>query len=411
MTEGKNAVRSFEFSPDGSHIAFIAPEPNSEEGEKKEKEKDDARVVDKDDRRPQLWVVDMETADVRQLTKETWRISELAWMPSGDRLAVSATDHPQQELETYRIYTVQISDGIMKEAANPPGPFGNLKVSPDGKWMAYVGSRVDGPTPHDLFLQPISEGEPTNMTADSIDRPVLSYAWQKDGTLLVLAQTGFTNTFFAVDENGGATEQPGFDVHPASYAVGSDVLAFIGETTTQPQEIWISSGSDRAEAVTRLMEKRAQIAAIAPEIVRYSSFDGTEVEGALLKPPGYREGTRAPLVVLVHGGPAGQWMDRFDTVGQLLAANGFAVFSPNIRGSTGYGHQFLVMNRRDWGGGDFKDVMAGVDHLIEQGIADPNRLGIGGWSYGGYMAAWAVTQTDRFHASVSGAPMTDLASE
>jgi dipeptidyl aminopeptidase/acylaminoacyl peptidase len=104
-------------------------------------------------------------------------------------------------------------------------------------------------------------------------------------------------------------------------------------------------------------------------------------------------------------------MDRFDTVGQLLAANGFAVFQPNIRGSTGYGHDFLVMNREDWGGGDYKDVIAGVDYLIEQGITDADRLGIGGWSYGGYMAAWAVTQTDRFHASVSGAPMTDLASE
>jgi dipeptidyl aminopeptidase/acylaminoacyl peptidase len=113
----------------------------------------------------------------------------------------------------------------------------------------------------------------------------------------------------------------------------------------------------------------------------------------------------------VHGGPTGRWSDSFEPWGQLLAARGYAVLYPNVRGSTGYGHRFVEMNRADWGGGDFKDVMAGVDWAIAQGIADPNRLGIGGWSYGGYMAAWAVTQTNRFKAAVSGAPVIDMASE
>jgi len=116
-------------------------------------------------------------------------------------------------------------------------------------------------------------------------------------------------------------------------------------------------------------------------------------------------------VVLVHGGPTGRWSDTFEPWGQLLAARGYAVLYPNVRGSTGYGHRFLELNRGDWGGGDFTDVMAGVDWLIARGIADPDRLGIGGWSYGGYMAAWAVTQTVRFKAAVAGAPVIDLASE
>ena len=120
---------------------------------------------------------------------------------------------------------------------------------------------------------------------------------------------------------------------------------------------------------------------------------------------------KLPAVILVHGGPTGAWTDRFDAWGQLLAAHGFVVLSPNVRGSTGYGYDFMAINRYDWGGGDFKDVLAGVDWLIKKGIADPDRLGIGGWSYGGYMAAWAVTQTTLFKASVSGAPMTDLAFE
>ena len=113
----------------------------------------------------------------------------------------------------------------------------------------------------------------------------------------------------------------------------------------------------------------------------------------------------------IHGGPAGRWQDSLDQWGQMLASRGYAVFAPNIRGSSGYGQNFLGANKADWGGGDFKDAMAGVDYLIQKGIADPDRLGIGGWSYGGYMSMWAVTQTNRFKASVAGAGLSDLASE
>ena len=131
----------------------------------------------------------------------------------------------------------------------------------------------------------------------------------------------------------------------------------------------------------------------------------------MYRPKGLAEGKRAPLFVHVHGGPTGAFGDSFDAWAQLLAARGYAVFCPNIRGSTGYGWSFLVKNRADWGGGDFKDAMAGVDHLIQRGIADADRLAIGGWSYGGYMSAWAITQTPRFQAAVVGACMSDLASE
>jgi dipeptidyl aminopeptidase/acylaminoacyl peptidase len=148
-----------------------------------------------------------------------------------------------------------------------------------------------------------------------------------------------------------------------------------------------------------------------PEPVRYRSFNVVEVDAVLLKPRGYRDGARYPLIILVHGGPTGRWSDAFEPWGQLLASRGYAVLYPNIRGSVGYGSDFVEMNRADWGGGDFKDVMAGVDAMIERGIADPARLGIGGWSYGGYMSEWAITQTTRFKAAVAGAGLSDLASE
>jgi dipeptidyl aminopeptidase/acylaminoacyl peptidase len=150
---------------------------------------------------------------------------------------------------------------------------------------------------------------------------------------------------------------------------------------------------------------------IKPEFFKYKSFDGLEIEAALLKPANYDGKSKLPLITLIHGGPTGAWEDTIDTWGQLLAARGYAVFYPNIRGSVGYGQKFIEMNRGDWGGKDFKDVMAGVDDLIAKGLADPEKLGIGGWSYGGYMSEWAITQTTRFKAAISGAGLSNLISE
>jgi dipeptidyl aminopeptidase/acylaminoacyl peptidase len=135
-----------------------------------------------------------------------------------------------------------------------------------------------------------------------------------------------------------------------------------------------------------------------------------EIEAALLKPPASST-TKHPLVALIHGGPTGAWESSIDSWGQLLASRGYAVFYPNIRGSIGYGQKFIESNRADWGGADFKDVMTGIDDALAKGVGDPNRLGIGGWSYGGYMAEWAITQTNRFKAAVSGAGMANLISE
>ena len=210
----------------------------------------------------------------------------------------------------------------------------------------------------------------------------------------------------------------GVDVNPSLFArSASGTFAYVGETATMAPELWIKPANGPPRAITTFNEKWASIPIVAPEFVKYTSADGVEIEAALLKPSstGHQPSANSPqpwpAVVLVHGGPTGRWSDSFEPWGQLLVARGYAVLYPNVRGSTGYGQRFVEMNRADWGGGDFKDVMAGVDWLIARGIADPNRLGIGGWSYGGYMAAWAVTQTTRFKAAVSGAPVIDMASE
>lgn len=411
LTEGKSGIRSFAWSPDGTQIAFFAQEPKSEDEIAEEEARGDTRVVDEDEL-AQLWVVDVETREVRQLTVGDRRISEYAWVPPGDRILLSATDDPQRELDTNSLYLLDVSSGTSEFLADPPRPFGGLDVSPDGSVVAFVGTRIDGPTGHDLWLQDLSGGTARNLTAISLDRPIRGYDWLDDYTLATTAVTGFTSGIYTIDADGGAEPGPTFEVAPfGSFAATSELFAFVGETTSRAPELWISRQGEPAQQVTHFNESWDESLTVPVETFQYGSLDGTTIEGGLLIPREHEEGERLPLVVLVHGGPTGRWSKTFNSWGQLLVARGYAVFYPNIRGSTGYGHDFMAMNRHDWGGGDFEDVMAGVDHLIEEGIADPDRLGIGGWSYGGYMAAWAVTQTNRFKASVSGAPMTDLASE
>lgn len=409
LTRGKRAVQGFEWSPDGQRIALLGADPKSDADQKREDDKDDAHPADRDQDRSHLWLADVATGALKPLLGSPWSISEAQWLPGGDGLVAVATDHPESDRETNRIFVITASDGTMRPVVAPSGPFNRVQVSPDGKHVAFVGARVDGPLAHDLYLVSTDGGTPRNLTGASIDRPVAAYAWRPDGTLLVAATDGFYTTLWTVDTAGKGTRLALPQMKVGDLAVSSaGTVAFVGESATRPPEIWIWDGTTGPRRVSTFNDSFEHLALIKPTLVNYRSFDGREIEAAILAPAG---GTRLPTIVDVHGGPTGSWGDQLDSWGQLLAAAGYAVFYPNIRGSTGYGHDFVVSNRGDWGGGDFKDIMAGVDYLIRRGIADPDRLGIAGWSYGGYMAEWAITQTTRFKAAVSGAGLSDLASE
>jgi dipeptidyl aminopeptidase/acylaminoacyl peptidase len=420
LIDRKERVEMFRWSPDGRQIALLMNESKPEVLEQRERNRDDARVVDKDERRARVWTIDVETRALRQVTAGPWQMRQIEWLPDGRRLVAAATDHPETDRWIDGIYTIDLEHeggGRFERIAAPQGPFGNIVVSPDGRRLAYIGARVDGPLPHDLYLMPLADGRPQNVTAAAVDRPIGQPKWIDNETLAIHVQRGFTSALATIGRDAKPHGIDGLGVNPIAYARSKDgTLAFVGDSTTKAPELFVKPPSGPARAVSTFNERWDAVPLVAPEFIKYKSDDGVEIEAALLKPqpsalsaePSSR---RRPLIVLVHGGPTGRWSDSFEPWGQLLAARGYLVLYPNVRGSTGYGQKFVEMNRGDWGGGDFKDVMAGVDALIARGVADPNRLGIGGWSYGGYMAAWAVTQTTRFRASVSGAPVIDLASE
>ena len=173
--------------------------------------------------------------------------------------------------------------------------------------------------------------------------------------------------------------------------------------------MWVAPLNKIGEAkkITWVNPEIKDFAIADTSIIKWKGPDNVDIEGLLVKPVGYEEGKRYPLVLEIHGGPYARFSATFRTSAQIFAANGYAVLSPNPRGSTGYGYKFSVANLGDWGGKDFKDIMAGVDAVVAKGIADPDKLVVMGGSYGGFMTFWTITQTDRFKAAIGHAGISD----
>jgi dipeptidyl aminopeptidase/acylaminoacyl peptidase len=405
LTSGKNAVNQFKWSRDGKTIAFLAQEPRSPEEEKKQRDGDDARVVG-EPRPSHIWTVDVGTKKVQRVTTGAMAVREFEWLPDGKHFLTVATDQPESDLRNLeRIFSVSIDDGKFTELLWPKSPFRGLQLSPDGASVAFVMSPADGPQAQDLFIASSDLRNPKNVTA-SKDRPVGNFQWLNNSEVAVLFAAGFHSELQPV---GGRERKLVNDdsLDVSQFAISPQgAVVYVAESASVLPELWADG-----KPVSHFNDGFANITLRKAEIFSYKSFDGTPIEAALFRGAGTRDGEPAPTIAMIHGGPAGAWRNRFDGLTQLLVTRGYTVIQPNIRGSVGYGQKFLASNKGDWGFGDYKDVMAGVDELIRRKIADPNRLGIGGWSYGGYMAEWAITQTDRFKVAICGAGMADLATE
>ncbi|MBY0521897.1 MAG: S9 family peptidase [Gemmataceae bacterium] len=434
LTTSKSGVTSLRWSPDGKMLAFTAMDEQTPDEEKAAKGKNDVRVVDENIKMSRLFVVGVDKdAPPKQLTKGAFSVGSISgvdrrggydWSPNSQTLVFSHTRTPSpDDWPTADLSLVDVSTGTVKPLVQTKAAEFTPLFSPDGQSIAYVAS--DNPptwaSDATVHVIPAAGGSPRRLaeTFDRFGRYSDLIGWSADGKRLFFTEARDTVLRLNALPLNGAPEEiskadgifngVSLNISRTTFGFGWETLNTAPEAAVSPVERF------EAKVVSRANAGLPKVQVPHTEVVHWKSPDGTPVEGLLTYPVGHEKGKRYPTLLVIHGGPMGVFTQSYIAAPGLypvatFAARGYAVLRPNPRGSSGYGKKFRYANYGDWGGGDYKDVMAGVDHLVERGIADPDRLGVMGWSYGGFMTSWTITQTKRFKAASVGAGVTNLMS-
>jgi dipeptidyl aminopeptidase/acylaminoacyl peptidase len=427
LTDVKTGVSSFAWSPDGRSIAFRMADAKTEAEEKNDKARNDFRWVDENIKFSRLYVVPLEKSangkrEPRKLTTENYNVDSFDWSADGSRIAFGHTKSPvANDWTTSDVSIVEVVSGKVATLANTPAAENSPVYSPDGKSIAVLVS--DNPPrwaqSGNIQIYPASGGAPKSLALSYDAQPGIA-GWSADSKRIYFAEPKGTGTqLYVVDLAANRIEEiksttavyGGMNLNRSASTFG-----FVRQTSETPGDVFVASATDFAPVqVTRVNGDLKLPAVGRTEVITWKSKDGKPIEGLLTYPVGYQAGQRVPLILNIHGGPAGVFQQTF--LGgrgayplATFSSRGYAILRPNPRGSSGYGTDFRRANIKDWGMGDYQDLMTGVDFVVQLGVADPNRLGVMGWSYGGFMTSWIVTQTKRFKAASAGAPVTNLMS-
>ncbi|MFN8497273.1 MAG: S9 family peptidase [Anaerolineae bacterium] len=423
VTDTRAEIKGPIWLPDG-RLAALAAEPLPEDVEKRRQEGEDAYVADDNFQWTRLYMVDLTSGALTPVSPPGMQVYEAVPAPDSGRWALVVSDDPRRDA-WYRNRLVRL-DGpegepvtLYETSALPQGVSAAPAWSPDGRTVAFIAGAWsdEGAVAGDVWLVE-SDGAAACCLTPGIAASFGSVKWLADGRLLaagirdgegMLATIGRDGTVTTLWQDLAALDAP-FQAR-VSLAADGRTFAVIREDPQHSRNVWLGAVDGEWRQLTHLQPEMEAFDIGRVENIHWTAPDGLRVQGLLLTPAG-QNGERVPLVVYVHGGPTGAWLPTFlgsaMVTGQLLAALGFAVLMPNPRGSVGMGRAYAEANHQDLGGGDLQDILAGVDHVIEMGVADPQRLGITGWSYGGYMTAWAITQTTRFKAAVVGAGIVNF---
>src|SRR6266700_5879892 len=438
LTDIAQGVDDFEWSPDSTRLILILRDPPPEDLEAAKNNEKPAPatpanpktpppfIVDRlqfkrdtvgylDRRRTHLYVFNVSAKTTTQITSGDFDDNEPAWSPDGKSLAFASnrSSDPDANYESH-IWVVAADNtdkgAHLTQVTPNPGRDSAPVWSPDGKWIAYE-TELD---PHlfyyntrHLAVVPSTGGQ-ANVLTRTFDRSVHRPRFSNDGKYIYFtAEDDGVQNLCRIPASGGETTRPiGGRLVVGSYSLGKDdSIAAQITTIDRPDEIfYLASGSKEPTRLTNTNDALfAQLRLAQADYVHFKSKDGTSVAGYLYKPLDYTPGKKVPTLLNPHGGPVGQYSAAFYHLAQLYAANGYAVLLPNPRGSSGYGQKFCEAIFADWGNKDFQDDMAMVDYTVAQGIADPDKLGVGGWSYGGISTDFIIAQTKRFKAAISGA--------
>ena len=436
LTHVATGVYMYHWSRDGMFISYLAPDPSAPGKKEALARTGDAIVVDENDPMAHIWTVSTQgnpsgQREAHQITHGDFSVSSWDWSPDGAYLtfARQARLTPLYEYPT-TISRLDMGSGAItdlvpsKERSN----YSSIRYSPDGNWIAYSTSHAFFNL-IDVSILSSSGGQPRTLAKDQDQSLLLNslglLGWSPDGKYLYLSNARGTRVAITALPADGGTAR---DILTRGYIAGGrmnssqSMLGLVMEDFSTPQEVYVAALSGNGDLDPRrasnLNTHFPREKAWESEVLRWTAPDGLTIEGVLTYPAGGESGKKYPLVVEIHGGPAASFFQYYPggrtwpiSPAGALASQGFALLRPNIRGSNGYGADFVKANFSDWGGKDFQDILAGVDLLIAQGRVDPDRVAIMGQSFGGYMAAWAVTQTDRFTSSVMISGISNLVSD
>ena len=426
LTEHKTSVAAFEWSPDGSRVFFTAEDARPDSVKKEIENGADAIFVDEGPNGKamanwrNLWVFDLEKGEEAQVTQDSILISDIAVAPDGFTVAfIAQRSNRQNDSYLREIHVVDSRSPSPRRLTTNNAPESGLLWAPSGEEILYAAADdrewmnrntkywlLDAATGESRLLSGAFEGTPRNP------------AFTPDGrSLLFTGQQRTTTNLFRLDVASGTVEQltdRTGTLTVASYSADRSRYVFTFSDFRTPPDLYV--GGVGTTDVTRLTEANPQISDLQlaeMEVTQWQSFDGVTIEGLLHRPSGQRGA--APLMLHIHGGPAGVFANSWQPRYHIYAGLGYASLSPNVRGSSGYTDELREGNTVQEGDGiltgDYQDLQTGVDAMIDRGIADPDRVALRGWSYGGILGGWTITQSHRFKAASIGAGVYDWTSE
>jgi len=410
LTQLKGTLADPKWSPDGKRIAFRFIEGVEAKGPLFPTARDSG-VVQEEIHESRIAVVDVATGNVRQSSPADLFIYEYDWSPDGSAFAaIGAHGSGDDNWWTAELFTISSTSGQARSIHKPKLQIAEPHWSPDGQTIAFIGGLMsdEGANGGDIYLVNSSGGEARNLTPE-MKASAASLRWVQQDSILFGERVDGQSAIASVRPSTGeiktlwtAPEHIGSGRFSSAFGVARNgaTFALVRESFLKPPEVYagpIGSWTQISHANDRLSPRWGDAQKL------HWRSDPFEVQGWLLAPPEVDSKRQHPMIVVVHGGPAGATDPYFQPTWGLLASQGYFVLLPNPRGSFGQGEKFTAANVRDFGYGDLKDIMAGVDTALKSAPIDPERVGIFGWSYGGFMVMWAVTQTPRFRAAVAGA--------
>jgi dipeptidyl aminopeptidase/acylaminoacyl peptidase len=428
ITETKGGVSEFEWSNDGTKIAVIVADAVTDKEEKNKKAKNDWYMWEAELKQNRLQVYWINQKDASQkymqklLTNDNISVYAFDWNKDGTSIVYSYGKSTKANDNSYSdIALINIETGVIKNIANTAAGESSPQFSPDGSLISYYSTENpnDWPGAKHVKVYALADGKTLRLKATpNEDGSILG--WTADGKNIVWSESNKTLTSIytlSVDGKNMTELSKGEKnyIGAAKINASHTFISFTLQNTSQFPELYVSKLSEYAPLkITSINAGISSMPLGRTEVIKWKGADGLEIEGLLTYPLNYTAGKKVPLILNIHGGPAGNFGQTCIATNQgtyplaAFSEDGYAILRPNPRGSSGYGSEFRMANRQDWGGKDYIDLMNGVDQVIKMGVTDESMLGVMGWSYGGYMSSWIVGHTNRFKAASIGAPVVDL---